>query len=214
MRFSPLLLSLLLLCPASTAGATQGAAVIDDGYAGNAMRKILQHIKNPGTQRIEARVSLDGEGKYVKCVSVRGNAQAICNAAKEVGDFGDPPYGVPTDVLVSLWGSSDEIPAKAAQAANTSAAPVKSQNAYMSRVRRALRNAMYIPQETKPGTYRATVRLKCDASGKILERSIIRSSGDARLDRYILQGIDRAGKVETPPKGMASPMDVEFTLVR
>lgn len=221
MRFSSLLapLPFLALAPLAANGAEpQAAAVIDDGYAGAALQKILPLVSVPVGQRLEARISLDGEGNYLRCSSIRGNAQIICNAAKKVGAFGDPPYGAPTEILVAIYGSREATKQNGNSTAADSAAPRRVENkghaAYISRIRHALRNSIYIPKETKPGTYQATVHLKCDEKGKILERSLIRSSGDARLDRYVLQGIDRAGSVEAPPESLGAGMDVNFTLVR
>lgn len=229
MRFSSLLapLPLLLLCPQVYA-STQGAAVVDDGYAGKVLQKILPHVNVPSGQRLEARVSLDGDGNYLRCTPVKGNAQGICNAAKRIGAFGDPPYGAPTDILVAMQdvkaGAVHETnkqdaahvvstPSSSGKEAHTPALS-KGQAAYMGRIRRSLRNSIYIPKETKPGTYHAMVRIKCDSHGKIVERAIAKSSGDSRLDRYVLQGIDRAGSVEAPPEGLGPNLDVNFTLVR
>lgn len=218
MRLLPPISILLLALASPGFAATKAAAVIDDGYAGKVLEKILPSLTGV-TQKSTARISLDGEGKYTGCSSMRGDGQSICKAAKSAGSFGDPPYGVASDILVSVWSAKGDTTAQTAAKTEQTPQPStsgmnKSQAAYLSRVRVALRNSMYIPKETKPGTYHVTAQIKCDEKGKILERSLVKSSGDARLDRYVLQGLDRAGSVEAPPKGMNKDFNLDFTLKR
>ena len=53
-----------------------------------------------------------------------------------------------------------------------------------------------------------------DVSGKILNYSILQSSGSELLDRYVRQGIRRAGKVSPPPAAVGRFVNVTLTLVR
>lgn len=85
---------------------------------------------------------------------------------------------------------------------------------YISSVVWKLRNSMYIPAQTKPGTYHATAQVRLNSAGKILDESILKSSGDALLDKYVLQGIRRAGSVTPPPAGLGDTLDLTFTLTR
>lgn len=85
---------------------------------------------------------------------------------------------------------------------------------YKSRIAWALRNAMFIPVQTPPGTYHATVQVHLDKSGKILSSSLLDGSGDEWLDKYVMQGIKRAGSVERPPSDLGNTFDLHFTLVR
>lgn len=85
---------------------------------------------------------------------------------------------------------------------------------YISSVVWKLRNAMYIPAQTKPGTYHATAQVRLNSAGKILDESILKGSGDALLDKYVLQGIRRAGSVAPPPAGLGDTLDLTFTLTR
>lgn len=85
---------------------------------------------------------------------------------------------------------------------------------YLSGVVRDLRDAMYIPAETTPGVYYATARLNVDAAGVIKKYDLLQGSGDKRLDKFVLQGIRRAGRVTPPPAGLGNTLDVTFTLVR
>lgn len=102
------------------------------------------------------------------------------------------------------------------------AGPEKAQDKYGERYRKYfsnltwdLRNAMFIPAETAPGTYYATVRLEVDqATGAIEKYRLLEGSGDKQLDRFVLQGIGRAGSVSPPPAGLGGTLDITFTLVR
>ncbi len=85
---------------------------------------------------------------------------------------------------------------------------------YISKVVWKLRNAMYIPAKTSPGTYHATAQVRYDAAGRILDATLLKGSGDALLDKYVLQGIRRAGSVPPPPAGLGDTLDLTFTLTR
>ncbi len=77
-----------------------------------------------------------------------------------------------------------------------------------------LRQAMYIPSETAKGRYQVTARVKLNSAGKILDASLLKGSGDSRLDKYVLQGIRRAESVSPPPQGLGNELDLTFTLTR
>lgn len=85
---------------------------------------------------------------------------------------------------------------------------------YFSNVVWKLRNSIFIPVESKPGTYRVTVRLDVDTAGNIKHYDIVSGSGDDRLDKYVRQGIKRAGSIPPPPAGLGTTMDVTLTLTR
>ncbi|WP_298029949.1 TonB family protein [uncultured Desulfovibrio sp.] len=85
---------------------------------------------------------------------------------------------------------------------------------YISTITQNLRNAMLIPAETAPGTYYATVRLNVDAAGAIKKSTLLQGSGDKLLDKFVLQGIRRAGSVTPSPSGLGNTLDITFTLVR
>lgn len=85
---------------------------------------------------------------------------------------------------------------------------------YLSGIARDLRNAMFIPAETAPGTYYATVRLLLEPTGAIKKATLLESSGDKLLDRFVLQGIRRANSVAPPPAGLGATLEITFTLVR
>lgn len=77
-----------------------------------------------------------------------------------------------------------------------------------------LREAMFIPAETALGTYYATARIEVTPEGKISKYALTESSGDATLDKFVLQGIRRAGSVAAPPAGFGKTLEITFTLIR
>lgn len=85
---------------------------------------------------------------------------------------------------------------------------------YLNKTVWKLRQGIYLPVESKPGTYYATVRINVDGNGKIMNQSILQSSGDERMDKYILKGIGRAGKIDPPPNGLGKNIDLVFKLIR
>ena len=118
-------------------------------------------------------------------------------------------------------GATATAAAAAPKSAAASSSSAKAQDKYDSRFQKyisqvvwKLRNAMYIPAQTKPGTYHATAQVRYDSAGKILDASILKGSGDALLDKYVLQGIRRAGSVPQPPAGLGDTLDLTFTLTR
>lgn len=205
------ILSILLASPAR--GAVQGASVIDDGYAGKVLQKILETAKINLSQRTDLRLSLDDQGHIVDCKAVKGkDSKAVCAAAASAAPFGTPPYGVPVSILLALWpGQNGQTATRQAESATIAAGT----NAkYLDQIRRQIRNSIYIPEKTKPGTYHATARIKLDKGGKILESSLLKGSGDKLLDKYVLQGITRAAAVAPPPDGKTGTVDLTFTLIR
>lgn len=138
-------------------------------------------------------------------------------AVKPVAAADKPVSKSETTVAASVKQTEDKKSAKNGQ--DTSIQPEQDKydsryQKYLSRVTWNLRNAMFVPVESKPGTYYATVRLKCDKAGKITSSAILDSSGDETMDRYILQGIKRAGHISPPPAGLGNEFDLTFKMVR
>lgn len=136
-----------------------------------------------------------------------------------------PPAGL-TDEEMRLTLSAPEPvakgrPVQVSEQASSRNDGVKAQDKYDPRYRKYLsgvvwnlRNAMFIPAETAPGTYYATVRLLLEPSGTIKKATLLESSGDKQLDRFVLQGIRRANSVSPPPAGLGATLELTFTLVR
>lgn len=253
------LLPVFLLCLAPLHARAAGAAAADvaNGYAGEAMAKILANWAAPADRgKVRIVVRVDAEGKVERCGYIEKSASqalndSVCSAVMKTADLGKPPYGMSQDVYLTFWqggmadlsGISRRQAARKASGAGAPAAaaapedrsgpvtldskpatlttPLKAQDAYgpghaayFRKLVRELRDATYIPAELAKGTYYATVRLELDATGKILNHSLLQSSGSELLDRYVRQGIRRAGKVSPPPAAVGRFVNVTLTLVR
>ncbi|MDO5484333.1 MAG: TonB C-terminal domain-containing protein, partial [Desulfovibrionaceae bacterium] len=173
----------------------------------------------PATQAPPAQAAAVPEAKEGKAASsaelARQRAEAI---AREAENTQPPPVGAaPVPAATGTGLTAEEMQLDMGAKPGTAKAQDKygeQYRKYFSRISWALRNAIFIPAETAAGTYYATVRLKVDAAGAIKEHSRVDSSGDKLVDKYVLQGVRRAGKVEAPPSGLTREMDVTLTLVR
>jgi len=61
------------------------------------------------------------------------------------------------------------------------------------------------------GNGTATVRFSFDGSGNVTNVSLSRSSGDAKIDDYIVGAVRRASPIPAPPSGVASFLDQALT---
>lgn len=61
------------------------------------------------------------------------------------------------------------------------------------------------------GNGTATVRFSFDGSGNVTNVSLSRSSGDAKVDDYIVSSVRRASPIPAPPSGVASFLDQALT---
>ena len=244
------LLPVLMLCLAPLHARAAGAAAADvaNGYAGEAMEKILANWAAPADRgKVRIVVRVDAEGKVERCGYLEKSASqalndSVCGAVMKTADLGKPPYGMSQDLSGTSRRKAAAKPAAGTAAPAAAAAPapeaksepvtldtkpatlttpLKAQDAYgpkhaayFRKLVMELRNATFIPAELAKGTYYATVRLETDASGKILNYSILQSSGSELLDRYVRQGIRRAGKVSPPPAAVGRFVNVTLTLVR
>lgn len=194
-----------------------------------------------GSHRLKLILSVDGDGRLLDCrvqksSGLDGFDAAVCDAAKAASPYGTPPYGMPATLYFSFWsggvsqdepekrrapwdilddrsGPAAKAPAEAAPAAASPAA-AKAAKSYEAKITRELRNSMYVPKEAKPGVYHVSVSIECDRQGKILSSKILKGSNDARVDKYVMQGIARAGRVSPPPEALGNKFDLTFTMIR
>lgn len=207
------MLFLTIALPCQALGATKAAAVIEDGYAGKVLQKIMADSKAKITEPVDIRLYLDDQGKLTDCRKIRGgDATGICAAARAASPFGQPPYEVAASMVISFWSGDKAAPPK--KESTSQAAPAQADSAYLSKITREIRNSIYIPQETKKGSYHATVKLDIDKNGHLANSEIVKSSGDSRLDKYVLQGVARKGSVTPPPASLRNPVQLTFTLTR
>lgn len=111
MRIFALVLGMVLW----TAGFAQGAAIAAADQAGGYGDQVLEKVArywappaDPVNRKVRVRISIDHEGKLVRCEPVGSSAsaamdKAACGAVREAGSFGPPPYGLPIVVAMSFW---------------------------------------------------------------------------------------------------------------
>lgn len=211
--------------------ANIAAAGIDEGYAGKALDKIMKKwpASLSGIKNARIQILIDASGQCYDCLirQSSGHAatdKAICAAVKSASPFGTPPYAQPAEVSLAIQNLPETIPkhnqdvaAKETpkRSSPETAAPIdEKQKKYLEKITRELRNSVYIPEQSKPGTYYPVARISLDKNGKITNCEIVKSSGDKIMDKYLAQGIKRAGKASAPPADLKQPVDLTFRLIR
>ena len=216
--------------PVAAHGAGAAAVGENDDFALRALDKVLEKWSPPAEASATAtsiRLSLDRDGHLLSCRPVKASTsealdRSACAAAKGAQPFGAPPYGLPVELYMAFWtGKATAGENRPAQAATQPAAqkkaaqaPDAAQQKYLATITRSLRESIYIPVQTARGTYTVRARIEVAADGRIKNSEISGTSGDAMLDKYVLQGIHRAGKVSPPPKGLSPWLELTFRLVR
>lgn len=105
------LLPVLMLCLAPLHARAAGAAAADvaNGYAGEAMEKILANWAAPADRgKVRIVVRVDAEGKVERCGYLEKSASqalndSVCGAVMKTADLGKPPYGMSQDVYLTFW---------------------------------------------------------------------------------------------------------------
>ena len=103
------LLPVFLLCLAPLHARAAGAADVANGYAGEAMAKILANWAAPADRgKVRIVVRVDAEGKVERCGYLEKSASqalndSVCSAVMKTADLGKPPYGMSQDVYLTFW---------------------------------------------------------------------------------------------------------------
>lgn len=230
--FFRMALFLALILPWHTSPEAMAiASGVDEGYSAKVLEKILKAFSPAaelGNGKISLQISVDGDGALSNCRvrQTSGNAsidKAFCAAIKKASPFGQPPYGQPAEVSLTFMEDKGLVQKPSPVAETSAHAGGKSarihpadekQGKYLSKVTREIRESVFIPAESKKGSYTPTAHVKVAKNGKILDYSIVKSSGDKIMDKYLLQGIKRKGAISAPPDGMPLEFDLTFHLVR
>lgn len=115
--YKPCLLSCLVavaLYCATVAGAFAASAASADQstYAGNMLDKIIEIWAPPPALksdfRVRLKVSVNSRGQVEDCKPVKSSGleafdNSVCGAVRQIGSFGTPPYGAPTDIHLTFW---------------------------------------------------------------------------------------------------------------
>lgn len=209
--------------------AISASAGLDDGYSGRVLDKALKTFSPEQVLGAQKKLSIlliiDGEGKLADCriresTGAASVDKAFCASLKKSAPFSTPPYGQPTEVTLTFVASdktavpSKQMAQQAEPAVASNSLSSQEKQKYITAATREIRNSVYIPAETKKGIYHPVARIKINSQGKILSSEILKTSGDKTLDKYLLQGIKRAGQISAPPAGLAHEIDLPFSLTR
>jgi len=107
------LVAVALYC-ATVAGAFAASAASADQstYAGNMLDKIVEIWAPPPALksdfRVRLKVSINSRGQVEDCKPVKSSGleafdNSVCGAVRQIGSFGTPPYGAPTDIHLTFW---------------------------------------------------------------------------------------------------------------
>ncbi|MDR1777557.1 MAG: TonB family protein [Desulfovibrio sp.] len=85
---------------------------------------------------------------------------------------------------------------------------------YLRKIRWKILTSILIPQETAPGEYVVVLRLHIKNDGVVENYEIVKTTGDALLDKYVLRGVKRAGNLAPPPRALGNPVEITLKLRR
>lgn len=207
------------------------SAGVDEGYSAKVLDKVLKVVNPASALRDQSGVSIlvyvDGDGKYARSVirnssGLKSIDDEFIAAIRKASPFGQPPYGQPAEIALTFKNdnaiSKNGAPAQAAapkpETVKLSSSDQSARQNYISSITREIRNSVFIPVEAKKGVYNPVAAVKIDKQGNISEFSIAKGSGDKTIDKYLLQGIKRKGKVTPPPAGIGQEFELPFRLVR
>ncbi len=102
-----------LLPSESHAAQTAYVAAADQsgGYANAVLDRVIEKWTPPQSNEgrvVRIMLMVDGDGKMTECMPIAKSGssaadKAACDAARAVGTFATPPYGLPMDVFLSFW---------------------------------------------------------------------------------------------------------------
>lgn len=116
-QYKPCILSCLVavaLYSATVVGAFAASAASADQstYAGNMLDKLIEIWAPPPALksdfRVRIKVSINSRGQVEACKPVKSSGleafdSSVCGAVRQIGSFGTPPYGAPTDIHLTFW---------------------------------------------------------------------------------------------------------------
>ena len=107
------LVAVALYCAAAAGAFAASAASADQStYAGNMLDKIIEIWAPPPALksdfRVRLKVSVNSRGQVEDCKPVKSSGleafdNSVCGAVRQIGSFGTPPYGAPTDIHLTFW---------------------------------------------------------------------------------------------------------------
>ncbi len=106
------------------------AADQNGGYSNAVLDRVIEKWQAPKEnigRVVRIMVMVDGDGKLTDCMPITESGspaadKAACDAARAVGTFATPPYGLPMDVFLSFWmGTPNMTPSMTSNTAGNTA---------------------------------------------------------------------------------------------
>ena len=107
------LVAVALYCATAAGAFAASAASADQStYAGHMLDKIIEIWAPPPALksdfRVRLKVSINSRGQVEDCKPVKSSGleafdNSVCGAVRQIGSFGTPPYGAPTDIHLTFW---------------------------------------------------------------------------------------------------------------
>ena len=101
--------------------AASAASADQSTYAGNMLDKLIEIWAPPPALksdfRVRIKVSINSHGQVEACKPVKSSGleafdSSVCGAVRQIGSFGTPPYGAPTDIHLTFWNGTPKGKAK------------------------------------------------------------------------------------------------------
>lgn len=208
------LLCALLSVPIHALATTIVAADQAGGYSDQVLEKVARHWNPPldtAERKVRVRVSVDSEGKVLRCEPVASSTwaamdKAACAAVREAGAFGTPPYALPLDVYLAFWTSKPAPPVFAHEARAESA-----EAKYSAAVAARVRARVVLPPKLPDGKYTIHAEARVDASGRITQSRLTRRSGNTDMDNALMRALARAEKMPVPPNKGTQDVSLVWT---
>jgi hypothetical protein len=98
------------------------------------------------------------------------------------------------------------VPQQEALGAGTSAPDMSRYGAFLGVAQAGVLDALCRNQETRPGSYRVTIKFWLNAAGAIAKTTLLDSTGDATRDDAIINALSHASISKVPPADLPQPI--------
>ena len=124
---------LMTLLPQSAMSAAMATADNAGGYSGIVLQKLAETWTPPVSskpQSTQMRIEIDDQGKLFACTNINEDLltpmdDAVCQAARRIGTFPKPPYGLPIVLYMTVWSGNSASPASSVYSQPAPVQPVQ-----------------------------------------------------------------------------------------
>ncbi|MEG2140397.1 MAG: TonB family protein, partial [Bilophila sp.] len=178
-----------------------GSVDTNGGYGAKVLEKLLPYWQPPagasGVVTISLRIGSNGRPLYCETVKRSGNQildELPCQAAARAGSFGNPPYGIVTEVFVTL--ATDRAALGGGKGSATPAAP---QRSYAEEIMYRVKPHVQVPPGLGNAAHTVELLLRVSPSGSLENLSVARSSGRQDVDNAVMTALRTPGVLPALP---------------